>query len=179
MTISKNNPLDWIGDWAEFYVRVHGADAILLYDNGSTDYDLGDIRDRLTSIDGLADSLIVPWTFPYGPGVGPRNVQDSFYCQPGALDHARRRYCAAARSVLNSDIDELVVTRPGDSIFERAESSGRAAMVFSGIWVETTESRSAQPMRHADCRYRRWNQVLWPWAHYRRLRRFAQRLRTK
>ena len=36
-TLSKNNPLDWIGDWAEFNVRVHGADAIILYDNGSTD----------------------------------------------------------------------------------------------------------------------------------------------
>ena len=38
MTLSRDNALDWIRDWAAFHVREHGADAVLFFDNGSTDY---------------------------------------------------------------------------------------------------------------------------------------------
>ncbi len=161
-TLSKNNPLDWIRDWAEFNIRVHGADAIILYDNGSTDYTLADIGEHLGTLDGLADLLVVPWIFPYGPGVGPRNVQDSFFCQPGQLDHVRRRYCEEARAVLNTDIDELVVVPRGESIFERIEQSRRATFVFSGTWAEAVGRGEdfGRMIRHTDCRYRWWSQVL-------------------
>jgi hypothetical protein len=119
-TLSKDNPLAWIRDWAAFNVRVHGADAVLFYDNGSVNYDMAELGRVLEGVPGVAASLIIPWNFPYGSGTGPRNIQDSFYCQPGALEHARRRYCAAARAVLNTDIDELVPKcRSGESDFVR------------------------------------------------------------
>jgi hypothetical protein len=162
-TLSKDNPLAWIRDWAAFNVRVHGADAVLFYDNGSVNYDMAELGRVLEGVPGVAASLIIPWNFPYGPGTGPRNIQDSFYCQPGALEHARRRCCAAARAVLNTDIDELVVMASGASIFERAEASGKAAIIFPGYWVETPKRRSGEPdfVRHSDCIYsERWRAAL-------------------
>lgn len=174
LTLSKDNPLSWIRDWAAFNVQVHGADAVLFYDNGSTAYDPAAVRSLLETIPGLARILVLSWRFPYGPGTGPRNIQDSFYCQPGALEHARWRYCAAARGVLNSDIDELVATRAGRSIFERIEKSGKAAIVFPGLWVEKPSPPSQERMlvRHGNCLYRELRQAILRrfWRHHRLLR---------
>jgi hypothetical protein len=155
ITLSKDNPLDWIRDWATFNARIHGADAILFYDNGSTAYNLEELSRVLRSVPGVAQTLVVPWNFPYGPGPGPKNIQDSFYCQPGALDHARRRFCAGARAVLNTDVDELVLLTSGGSLFERAEASGKAGLVFPGYWAERPAgvSGATGTARHADCRY--------------------------
>jgi hypothetical protein len=136
LTLSKDNPLPWVRDWVEFNLRVHRADAVLVYDNGSTAYGITALEELLSGIPGIAASLAVPWLFPYGPNVGPRNIQDSFFCQPGALEHARWRYCAAARGVLNNDIDELTVPPRGDSVFGFLERSGKAAMVYPGLWAE-------------------------------------------
>lgn len=176
VTLSRDNPLVWIRDWAEFNVRVHGADAVLLYDNGSTSYDLDAIRASLEGLPGLAAVAVVPWRFPYGPGVGRLNIQDSFYCQPGAIEHARWRYCTKARGVLNTDIDELVVSPSGASIFERAEASGRAAILFRGLWVErpTPPSENHVDARHSDCVYGERRQAI-----LRRSRLFRRLLRTK
>ncbi len=163
MTLSKDNPLDWIRDWVTFNAEVHGADAVLFYDNGSLTYNVVDLSRLLKSVPGMKQTLIVPWGFPYGPGTGWRNTQDSFYCQPGALVHARWRYCATARAVLNTDVDELVVVASGASLFERAEASGKAAIVFPGYWVEAPKRLSDAPdsVRHIDCLYsERWRAVL-------------------
>jgi hypothetical protein len=155
LTLSRDNPLRWIEDWATFNAKVHGADAIVLYDNGSTAYEIAELRGMLAGVPGIADVLVVPWRFPYGPGVGRANVQDSFYCQPGALEHARRRYCPSAKGVLNNDIDELTVVDSGVSIFELMEKSGKAALVFPGLWAERSSKDSAalESLRHSDCLY--------------------------
>lgn len=174
-TVSKDNPLDWIKDWARFNVRVHHADAFIIYDNGSTLYGCDDIRDALADLDGLERLLVIPWHYPYGPRAGPARVQDSFYCHPGALDHVRRRYCPAARAVLNTDVDELVVGAPGESVFDAAERSGRAVYSFRGVWVEKTgDDGSPGLVRHTDCLDRRRPPVFW--APVGRLNRW---LRTK
>ena len=184
MTMIKDTPLQWIRDWAQFNVRIHGAQSIIIYDNGSSAYRVDDIRACLDEIGELLSHLVLSWDFPYGPGVGPRNKQDSYYCQPGALDHVRRRYLAFARAVLNCDIDELVVGPLGQSVFEEAERSGRPGLRIHGRWVEAVQglmsartdrsARSADLLRHEDCIYAQRKQSLWKalgW--YRRL------LRTK
>ena len=160
MTVSKDNPLPWVCDWAQFNAKVHGADAVLLYDNGSQAYGLGELRQALMAVPGLTEVAAIPWQFPYGPGVGPRNIQDSFYCQPGALDHARRRYCALARGVLNADIDELLVLPSGGSIFDLAEASGKAAILFRGLWTDSA-AQAVGLLRHSDCLHsERWRAAL-------------------
>jgi len=155
MTLCKDTPPRWIHDWAAFHVRIHGADAVLLYDNGSTSHALEDIAQALSAIAGLKEVVIVDWPFRYG--IGSRSgepVLDNF-CQTGALDHARRCFCLHARSVLNADIDELLP--PGDlPIFEQVETSSHAAMLFYGIWAEAPDIESLDDItrvRHRDCSF--------------------------
>ena len=38
-SINKNNDLAWIREWVEYHARVHGTDAVILVDNGSTRYE--------------------------------------------------------------------------------------------------------------------------------------------
>jgi hypothetical protein len=158
LTLSKDNPLLWVRDWVEFNLRVHQADAVLVYDNGSSAYGIAELEDLLSGIPGIA-ALAVSWPFPYGPNVGRRNIQDSFFCQPGALDHARWRYCAPARGVLNNDIDELTVPQRGDSIFRFLERSGKAAIVYPGLWADTPPANPPKSgiFHHGDFLYsQRW-----------------------
>ncbi len=159
LTLSKDNPLPWVRDWILFNIRIHGANAVLFYDNGSSAYDLAALEALLSNIPGIAAAEVVPWPFPYGPNVGRQKVQDSFFCQPGALSHARWRYCAAARGVLNSDVDELTVPPHGDSLFDLLERSGRAAIVYPGLWADTATAKPPEggALRHGDFLYsERW-----------------------
>lgn len=153
LTLCKDYPLRWIIDWATFHVRLHGADAVLFYDNGSTSYTLDELAASLGEIGGLREVVVVDWPFPYGVG-GPPGVQalDNF-CQTGALDHARRCFCADSRSVLSLDVDELLPTADR-SIFGRVERSSHAVMPFFGIWTEAPgvgKPEDLDRIRHRDC----------------------------
>ena len=153
VTLSKDYPLRWIVDWATFHVRTQGADAVLLYDNGSLSYSLDDLAASLSGVAGLREVVIVAWPFPYGVGGLPGENDLDNFCQTGALDHARRCFCAQARSVLNIDIDELLP--PGEqSIFEQVETSSHAVILFHGIWAEAPGIESLDDVsgvRHRDC----------------------------
>ncbi len=154
--LSKDNPLPWIKDWATFNVRIHGADAVLFYDNGSSAYGLDEIHQTLREVDGLQSVLVVPWPFRFGPGHGPNNEWDSNYCKNRALAHARWRYCARARAFLNSDIDELVIAKNGGSVFARLAASHEPCLTYAGRWVSAIRSgqeKSAGLLRHSDCVY--------------------------
>ena len=129
-TLSKDNDIDWIVDWIRFYVRIHGADAVLLYDNGSNAYETSELRARLDEAFPDLAIVVVDWPFPYGPQGGAAGAVDgveapwdSDFCQTGSLQHARHRFLRTAKSVLNVDIDELVLSTRGRSIFAATESS--------------------------------------------------------
>ena len=66
-TFSKDNRLQWIADWAEFHVRAHDANAVLFYDNASTNYMTTDLLALFRSIPGLDAAVVVPWTCKFGP----------------------------------------------------------------------------------------------------------------
>lgn len=135
-TLSKNNHLDWIKDWARYYRDVHGADAVLIYDNMSTAYTREELAAALKSVEGLKSIVIVEWPFRHGPpGVGLRGYWDSNFSQLGTFAHARWRLLQDARSVLNCDIDELVVSRSGKSVFAAAEQSVTGVVSFLGDWM--------------------------------------------
>ncbi len=139
-TLSMDNPLEWIQDWARFNVRVHGADAVIIYDNNSRRYGTAELNAALAGVAGLESWLVVDWRFPYGPGLGPKGQWDS-YCQDRALAHMRFRCCALAAGVLNSDIDELVVPLAGRSVFERLAASGEPCLTYAGRWVTAARPR--------------------------------------
>lgn len=155
LTKSKNNEIRWIRDWAKFHVEVHGADAVLFYDNGSDRYKPQDVLDALASVSGLAVAIVVDWRFKWGPHGQESGIWDSDFAQHGVLEHARWRFLEHARSVLYQDVDELAIS--DRSVFEIAETSSCGAIVYDGIWIENVAENSIEiagrkPV-HADFRY--------------------------
>ena len=156
-TLSKNNDPRWIRDWIAFYRNIHGADGVLLYDNNSTIYDTRELQAELRAdFPGMA-VIVQDWPFLYGPqgGLagavdGRETAWDSDYCQTGSLQHARLRYLLSARSVLNVDIDELVLSDRGRSIFAATEQSRHGFTKFAGAWISSANARGAT---QADCRH--------------------------
>lgn len=146
-TLSKNNNLEWIKDWIRFYRDIHGADAVLLYDNSSTEYSAQELCRELSSIKGIKAICVVTWPFKYGPpGFGDKHWE-SLFSQGGMLEHARWKYLGSASSVLNVDIDELVLAK-GESIFEIAEASESGYVRFEGGWmVPVGEEQPSSPAR--------------------------------
>jgi hypothetical protein len=135
LTLSRNNDLAWIKDWIRYNRDVHGADGVLFYDNASTAYSTEELADAIGSVGGIAARAVVPWPFKYGPQGSGSAYWDSDFCQHGVLEHARRHFLASARSVLNSDIDELVVGPSGHSVFAAAERSLTGMALYPGVWV--------------------------------------------
>lgn len=154
MTLSRNNDLAWIQDWIRFNRDVHGADAVLFYDNGSDRYSLEALAESIGAVGGMAEAVVVSWPFKYGPqSFHPSRYWDSNFTQLGMLEHARRRFLEAAASVQNSDVDELVLTEDGTSIFAAAEKSRFGFVRYRGDWVVGTADqprRADGTVRHTD-----------------------------
>jgi hypothetical protein len=153
--ISKNNDLAWICDWVRFNRDVHGAQAVLIYDNQSTRYGVDELLGRLRTVSGIGFVGVVPFPFRFGPpGMGLRRNWDSNFLQIGSLEHARWRFLLDARSFLNTDVDELVIAHKGASVFEAAERSGLVR--FYGSWVpnirvdKARDGRARDGVRHID-----------------------------
>lgn len=144
MTLSKNNDLQWISDWANFYVKKHGIDAVLFYDNGSDRYTVDDVLAAL-DIPELRVVVVVKWNFKYGPqggGVlpsGERIPWDSDFCQYSIFEHARYCFLNDAAGVVNQDIDELVITSDEGSIFDLLAKSETGCLSYFGSWVEVVD----------------------------------------
>lgn len=148
-TMQKDNDLQWISDWAQFYHTVHGATAFLIYDNSSAAYDAASLRAALQEVVPHAKVIIVRWPFLYGPSGKAEGATkafwDSDFSQNGAFSHARWLFLGAARSVLNCDIDELVIGRGGARIFEAAERSRLGYVSIPGDWVYGLKGLTRRP----------------------------------
>jgi hypothetical protein len=102
--------------------------------------------------------VVLSWPFKYGVPDWRLPLSygfvDSLYCQTGMLEHARHRFLTHAGSVLNTDIDELVITEGGSTIFELVENSTTGLLVLDGVWVENyppgRKGASRKPPRHRD-----------------------------
>jgi hypothetical protein len=155
-TMSKDNPIEWILDWVKFNRDVHGADAVLIYDNASTAYDSAALSSALKSVPGIARSVVVEWPYKYGPqGANIWDHWDSDFCQLGAWEHARWRFLQDARSAMNSDIDELVLSKSDQSVFEAAEQSWSGLVRYRGRWIVGVNDHAGEdtadgPQRHRD-----------------------------
>lgn len=160
-TLSKDNQLSWITDWVRFAVTHHGADAVLVYDNGSTAYSAATLLETLAAVPGIKAAVVVEWPFKYGPaGIG-RSHWDSDFCQLGSWEHARWRFLSRARSVQNADVDELVVSRSGRSVFEAAEADLFGIVSYAGRWVIGT-AETAIPLGDPARRHHHYQTVLRP-----------------
>ncbi len=156
-TLSKDNAPRWIHDWVQFYRAEHGADAALIYDNGSTMYGAAALQADLCAAYPDMIIRVVSWPFRYGPQGGLAGAVDgreapwdSDFCQTGSMSHARLRFLRAAKSVLNVDIDELVLSARGRSIFAATEQSRHGFIKFAGHWIS---GAAPGPVRHDTCRH--------------------------
>lgn len=179
-TLSRNNNLAWIRDWLEFYRNVHGANAVLIYDNASSDYDAEALMSTLSVVRGIEAAVVVRWPFKHGPtGMGLNRNWDSNFSQLAMMEHARWRFLAQARSVLNCDIDELVMSKSQRSVFQAVEEARSGVVAFHGDWVVgiqdiTREGSPTAPMRFKDYQF-----VLKDLVTYRLAWRPVQRTRCK
>ena len=149
MTLSRNNDLRWIRDWAEFHVREQGADAVLFFDNGSTAYTPADIDATLRSVPGLACVQVVSADFPFGPaGIKPHKF-DANFLQRALLNLGPTRYLAEARAVLVCDLDELIWRGGDTSIFDATQKTRAGYMRIPGTWRFPRTDAGAR-VRHAD-----------------------------
>ncbi|MEO0912006.1 MAG: hypothetical protein AAFY59_03325 [Pseudomonadota bacterium] len=157
MTMSKDNDLVWVRDWAAFYAAKHRADAFLIFDNGSRGYSVDHLLQTVLGAAPNALVVVVPWPYKYGPQGGEANVWDSDFCQISAYNMARFRLLPQARALLNIDIDELIVDESGAfrSIFEATEAAESGYIRIKGRWIEPfSESWTGNGLpRHADFRH--------------------------
>ena len=157
LTMSKGNRLEWIRDWAKFYVEVHGAESLVFFDNGSREYTSTQILEVLVDVPGLDVVAVVDWAYKYGPQTKDQRFWDSDFCQYGAWQTARLRFFADAASVLNVDVDELLLPEKGSSsIFEATERSKEGYIRFPGRWIESVSDNGVADSarrRHRDFMY--------------------------
>ncbi|MFD1211674.1 hypothetical protein ACFQ36_06425 [Arthrobacter sp. GCM10027362] len=158
LTKSKNNNLVWIRDWVNFHVSEQGVDAVVIYDNGSTDYAPEDVLESLNGIPGLDVAVVVNWPFPFGPQGGnwaglKGAPWDSDFCEYGILEHARFRFLRQARGVIQADVDELVITDGVKTVFELLDEAGSSALLYAGRWIETAGGPAAGVPRFSDYLY--------------------------
>jgi hypothetical protein len=145
VTKSRDNELVWIRDWVRFHAKAHGCNAVLFYDNASTKYDSAELQATIASVDGIDAAVVIRWPYKLGPDGGAHWVWDSDYGEYGILEHARHRFLPTAAAVLSIDIDELVLTTDGSSIFELVQRSQTGHVRFAGPWVENASSVMPDP----------------------------------
>ena len=152
-TMTRNSHPEWIRDYAIFNRKKHGLEAMVLFDNGSTEYPLSTLEDALNGV-GLADFAIISVPLRYGRKT-TRNSSRAKFLQTALMNIARLRILGRARAVLNADIDELVWARQG-SVFDKAVNSYLGLSVFSGEW-RSPNADSAARSRHISHDHR-WEQ---------------------
>lgn len=145
VTQSLNNPLHWIRDWAWFYIKTHGTNAIVFYDNGSHAYGKQDIKAALEPLPGL-DLLVLPdWPYRFGAPNDILGHNDSRFSQRGVLEHARQRFLRRASSVINCDIDELIIPLAGTGLHDSVEASRTGYLQIGGCYFERVTEDGALP----------------------------------
>jgi hypothetical protein len=149
-TLLRNEKLEWIADWLTFHNEVHGADAVLISDNGSNRFSSLELLDAVRSIKGYQTCRILSVPLPWGPRGRAQGVDDGKFLQTALLNLTRDRFFADAAGVLNLDVDELLLRRGDVSVFDRVNRWG--LVTFPGEWRYS--GRDVISVRHSDHRFR-------------------------
>ncbi len=142
-TISKNNPLSWIRGWADYHHRFHGADTLVLVDNGSTNASLAEIAAELEKT-GIENIFLLSMPYIFGA------IDDAVLFNPFWTNFLQncinsivlRRFAGRARGLLNCDIDELARARNAPDIFAMLDMAPKGLVVMNGAWIEAHPFRS-------------------------------------
>jgi len=137
-TMNKDNPLAWIKEWATYYQKMHNANAILFFDNGSSIYELSEIEQTLASVKGIDNICVIAINHKYGPH-DKAVIMYRFWAnflQLSSFSIMFRRFGAKAYAILNADIDEFVDPIDNSDVFEEAKKAKDGLFLLNGIWVE-------------------------------------------
>ena len=107
-TLQKDNEINWIVDWINYY-RSFGVFSFHIYDNNSSNFDdlVGALRDDISDDTSIE---ITKWPFKYGI---PKLGQSMFSQKASILEFALQSQ--NAKWAINCDIDEYIYTRNGDT----------------------------------------------------------------
>ncbi|OSP55562.1 hypothetical protein [Pseudoruegeria sp. SK021] len=154
VTMNRNNPLDWITDWAAWHVALHGLQGVLIFDNGSDAYSPDELAAALAGVRGLQQVVVASAPYPYGTTdrVERGEIRPNFL-QPAMLNLARTDFLRKARAVLNADFDELVMSRDGSSVFDAAVARRHLAVRLPVYWAYPDPDVSG-PARQLDHQFR-------------------------
>ena len=150
VAISKNNELRWIEDWLTYYAAKHGANAVVLIDNGSDAYSLEELRDTIGKVKAIEAAQVISAPFPFGPRASTRVEIGSKFLHLSMLHVAHRKYLAQANAVLSVDIDELVVSPTDESVFSAVKSTPERYMSIPGQWRYARKPKGSAMVTHAD-----------------------------
>ncbi len=150
-TMSKDNELAWIAEWARYHARVHGADAVVFFDNGSTRYEMTEIAATISD-QGIGRVAVHSWPYIYGaPDTAVRlNPFYTQFLQVASMSVVLRRYGMASAGILNCDVDELVATPAGKTIYDLVQQSPQGLIVMRGRYMEPVPNDGALFGDHRD-----------------------------
>jgi hypothetical protein len=148
-TMSQDNDLDWIEDWVRYHHRAHGANALIISDNHSKSYSLEDLLEAMRGLGFLKAVAVLGVPYRYGPSSQIcRRASGARYLQSATANFVRDIWLRQARAVLSCDIDELVISESGESVFDRACASRLGVVSFPGYWRFCDPAITAP--RHVD-----------------------------
>lgn len=158
--INHNNDLGWIADWAKFYQKEHAANAVVIFDNKSDAYGTFELAETLENVDGLDRTLVVNWPFHFGvmDKVGQKLGSNGYvrFAQPVMYMCLYLRMAKLAKSIVNVDVDELVLSGKGRSLFKFVEKRIFGCVKFERFLVENVVDGSHHnALRFADFVYRK------------------------
>jgi hypothetical protein len=137
-TMSKDNELAWIREWAHYHAAIQGVDAVVLFDNDSSRYVPAEIEATLRTVAGIRKAAVISWPYRYGATdlAVLSNPYYGLFLQIAAMSVALRRYAGRAFGLLNCDIDELAATPAGSTVFDLAKASAHGLAVMRGQFIE-------------------------------------------
>jgi hypothetical protein len=149
VTKSRNNELQWIQDWMGFHNRMHGIDGLVLVDNGSDAYGADELAAAMDEVPGYRRRVLIRTPLRFGPlEVHCTKSSLATFLQVSVLNIVRDRFLLTARTMLNVDVDELVVGRDGASITDATARGLVGFRTFRGCWRHARPGQG--PVTHAD-----------------------------
>lgn len=105
----KNEPIRWIKDWIQYHYNQYGIDGFVIYNNQSTEYDRLTLRRELSKVSDKIVVDVLDIDMPFGPS-------GYDYMEYIVLEHVKYKYAWCANSLINHDIDELLVIAGGKKL---------------------------------------------------------------
>lgn len=135
-TLQKNNDIDWIIYWANWYVDHHNVTDIVIYDNNSDIYSFSELKNKLNKI--KTKVYLESVDYLYGMFAYKGSKWDADFLQYAMFEHVRYYYLNNNGILINSDIDEIVV---GNNISITDLVEENVLLSYHGKWVYTKEEK--------------------------------------